>query len=45
MALGRGFIVPNYLNHPEGLNDYIKKLRINSASYNPFNLVLYEKNR
>lgn len=44
MALGRGFIVPNYLNHREGLNDYIKNLRINSASYNPFNLVLYEKN-
>ena len=43
-ALGRGFLVPNYLNHKEDMNDYVKKLSMKSASYNPFNLVLFEKN-
>jgi len=44
--LGRGFLVPNYLDSPaKSLNEYAERLKQEASSYNPFNLLLYLKNK
>ena len=42
-ALGQ--LVPDFLNHTAGIVDYVKKISVNNTLYNPFNLVLFEKNK
>ncbi len=44
--LGRGFLVPDYLNSPvRSLNEYAEELKNEARKYNPFNLVFYLKNK
>ena len=39
-----GFMVPNFLNGNTNAINYFEVLKSKANTYNPFNLLLYEKN-
>ncbi len=41
----QGFMVPDFLNSKENSTKYVEKLIEKANSYNPFNLVFYERNK